>query len=213
MRKTLFLIFCLKVLISCQEKKKDLYSSEIICDCYTQTEFVGIDKTLNSCLTDFNIAINQKKKESQQDNKNFERDYLMELSEKLIKTCPDYQKDFNNMLLNRYSKRNRENLIKRKDSLLKIIDSVDNKAGRYVQLSELEILSGDFEQATKSVNTSIEMNPKMEISYFVRGFLYHRKGDITNAISDVKTMRDITQQADLKSVADLWISNLEQESK
>ncbi len=215
MTKSKFIIIiCLLAFIACKEKNKELYSLTNICECYSKSEFVGFDKTLSSCLTEFNAAVNKKKQETKEiDLIDFEKNHLMEMMKKLIQTCPKYQTDFNTVLLGRYSKRNRENLEKRKDSLLKVIDSIDNKAGRYIQLSELEILNGEYDKATKSINTSIELNPKMEMSYFVRGFLYYRKGDFNKAISDLKTMRKITEKGDLRLTADLWILNLEQESK
>ena len=215
MTKSKFLFtICLLILCGCKEKNKALYSLEDICNCYSQSEFVGFDATLSSCLTEFNTAINkEKEKAKKEDLVDFEKNHLFDMMKELIQTCPKYQKDFNKVLLGRYSKRNKENLSKRKDSLLNLIDSVENKAGRYVQLSELEILNGDFDKATESINTSIEMNPKMEMSYFVRGFLNHRKGDFNKAISDFKTMRSITEQQDMSLTADLWILNLEQELK
>ncbi|HIP49048.1 MAG TPA: hypothetical protein EYG92_08815 [Lutibacter sp.] len=185
-----------------------------ICECYTQSEFLGFDQTLTGCLEGFYTALNQKKKETKNENfENFDKNHLMELSKRLIKSCTKYQKDFNTVLLSRYSNRNKENLEQSKDSLLAVIDSVDNKAGKYIILSELEILSGDYDNAFKSINTSIEMNPNMEMSYFVRDFSYHRKGDFKNAISDLKTLHDKTNNPDLRNLASLWILNLEQEIK
>lgn len=215
MTKPLFLFtISLFILLSCKDGNRDWYSENEVCECYTQSEFIGFDSTLKACLAQFNIELNKKKKEAKTESlENFEKDHLMELTKRLIRTCSKYQKDFNSVLLNRYSNRNKENLNQRRDSLLKLIDSAASKAGRYIQLSELEIINGDFDQAAKSINKSIEINPKMEMSYFVRGFLNHRKGDVTNALLDIETMRDITKQSDLKLVADLWILNLEQELK
>ncbi len=213
-KRTFLLSICFLTLLSCKDKNNDWYSENTICECYTQSEFVGFDKTLTGCLEEFNTLLNQKKEEAKnEDLENFDKNHLMELSKRLIKTCSKYQKDFNNVLLDRYSNRNKENLEQRKDSLLTVIDSVDNKAGRYIILSELEILGGDYDKALESINTSIEMNPNMEMSYFVKGFLNHRKGDFTNAISDIKTLHDITKNPDLRTLASLWILNLEQEIK
>ena len=189
-------------------------SPETICQCYSQSEFIGFDETLKGCLTEFNATVNKKKKDvNKEDSVNFAENQLMILLKELIQTCPKYQMDFNNVLLNRYSNRNKDNLEMRMDSLQKVIDSADNKAGRYIQLSELEILNEEYDRANESVNTSIKMNPKMEMSYFVRGFLYHRKGQLTDAISDFKTMRNLTKQSQLKQIGDLYILNLEQELK
>tara|TARA_R110000868_G_scaffold399453_2_gene673203 strand:+ start:4386 stop:5033 length:648 start_codon:yes stop_codon:yes gene_type:complete len=201
-------------LLSCKKVSKDWYAGNEVCECYSQSDFIGFDNTLTSCVKKFNTELNKQKKDTKsEDLENFEKNHLMELSKQLIKICPKYQKDFNTVLLNRYSNRNKENLNQRKDSLLRVIDTASNEGSRYIQLAELEIVNGNFNQAINSVNKSIELNPKMEMSYFVRGFLNHKKGDITNALMDIKTMRDLTKQKDLKIVADLWILNLEQELK
>lgn len=215
MTKSIFIfLICFSILLSCKEGDNKIYSSDTICECYSESEFDQFDSAFNNCLTVFNEAMNKRMKSlKKEDLEDFGENQLFLLTKELVQTCPKYQKDFNTVLLARYSNRNKDNLDIRIESLLKEIDSVNNKAGRYIQLAELEILNEDYKNALNTVNISIKMDPEIESSYFVRGFLYHRNGQYKKAISDYTILRDITKQKQLRQIAELNILNLEQELK
>lgn len=205
MRKTLGILIYLLILSSCSNKN---YSVESICDCYSKSELTKFDKKLNNCLLGFNTDLNNNEKLN---SKELYKAELSELTKKLISNCKEYQTDFNEVLLNKYSKWN-PNKIK-KNELQKKIDNNDNKALNQIKLSELEIAEGNFKRAENLINQSIKLNSNTEKAYLVRSYLNHKKNDFKQAILDFEIIRKITKSNDLKFMADLCILNLKKEMK
>jgi tetratricopeptide (TPR) repeat protein len=205
MRKTLGILICLLILSSCINKN---YSVESICDCYSKSEIIKFDQKLNGCLSEFNAELNENKKLNSEELYKAE---LTKLTKNLISNCEQYQKDFNEILLNKYS--NRKTTEIQRNELLEKIDSNENKAVNLIRLSELEIVNGNYEQAEKLINQSIQLDSNIESAYLVKGFLSHKKSDFEQAISDFEIMRKITKSNELKFMADLMILNLKQEMK
>jgi len=204
MRKTFSILIILLILSSCKYNNSKSYSTESICDCYSKSEIVKFDQKLNSCLLEFNKSLK---------SKDLQKAELTELTKELISNCSQYQKDFNKVLLNKYSKRNKENIELERIELLEKINSDENKPVNLIRLSELEIVAEDYEKAELIINQSLELDSSIETAYLVKGFLNHRKKDFEEAIADFKTMRKITSNNDLKFMADLWILNLKEEMK
>ncbi|WP_281848049.1 tetratricopeptide repeat protein [Olleya namhaensis] len=205
MRETFGILICLLILSSCSDKN---YSVESICHCYSKSELIKFDQKLNGCLSEFNAEINKNEKLNSEELYKAE---LSKLTKNLISNCKQYQQDFNEILLNKYSKR-KVTEIQRKE-LLEKIDNDENKVVNLIRLSELEIANGNFEQAEKLINQSIKLDSNIESAYLVKGFLNHKKNDFELAISDFEFMKEITKSDELKFMADLMILNLKQEMK
>jgi len=193
------------ILSSCRNKN---YSVESICDCYSKSELIKFDQKLNGCLSEFNAELNKNEKLNSEELYKAE---LSKLTKNLISDCKQYQQDFNEILLNKYSKREVTE-IQRKE-LLEKIDNDENKVVNLIRLSELEISNGNFEQAEKLINQSIKLDSNIESAYLVKGYLNHKKNNFEQAISDFEFMKEITKSDELKFMADLMILNLKQEMK
>jgi len=205
MRETFGILICLLILSSCSDKN---YSVESICDCYSKSELIKFDQKLNGCLSEFNAELNNNEKSNSEELYKAE---LTELTKNLISNCKQYQKDFNEVLLNKYSNRKVTEI--QRNELLAKIDSNENKVVNLIRLSELEIANGNFEQSEKLINQSIKLDSNIESAYLVKGFLNHKKNDFEQAISDYEFMKEITKSEELKFMADLMILNLKQEMK
>jgi tetratricopeptide (TPR) repeat protein len=205
MRETFGILICLLILSGCRNKN---YSTESICNCYSESELTNFDQKLNGCLSEFNAELNQNEKLNSEELYKAE---LTKLTKNLISNCEQYQKDFNKVLLNKYSNRKITEI--QRNELLEKINNNENKTVNLIRLSELEIVNKNFEQAEKLINQSIKLDSNIESAYLARGFLYHKKGDIQKAISDFQIMREITKNNELKYMADLWILNLKEEIK
>ena len=205
MKQTFRILICLLLLISC---KNEDFTVESICNCYSNSEQGKFDQKLNGCLSDFNAELSKNVNTSSEE---FYKTQLSILTKNLVSNCKQYQKDFNKVLLNKYSRRTVTET--QRNELLEKIDRNENKVVNLIRLSELEIINSNFEQAEKLINKSIELDSNIESAYLVKGFLNHKKGDFKQAISNFETMREITNNNDLKYMADLWILNLEQEMK
>ena len=205
MKETFGILICLFILSSCRNKN---YSVESICDCYSKSELIKFDQLLNGCLSEFNEELNKNEKLNSEELYKAE---LRKLTKKLVSNCKQYQQGFNEILLNKYSKRKFTDI--QRNELSEKINNDENKVVNLIRLSELEIANGNFEQAEKLINQSIKLDSNIESAYLVKGFLNHKKSDFQKAISDFETMRELTKNNELKYMADLWILNLKEEMK
>ncbi len=74
-------------------------------------------------------------------------------------------------------------------------------------------LEGDLKKPLQLVNESIRENPKIEIAYLVKRFLFHKKGEFDKAIKDCNVLARISINEQMIQAAELWTINLEQEKK
>lgn len=205
MRETFRILICLLILSSCSNKN---YSVESICDCYSKSELTEFDQRLNGCLSELNAELDKNDKLNSEELYKAE---LINLTKNLISNCEQYQQDFNEILLNKYSKRRVTEI--QRNELLEKIDNNENKVVNLIRLSELEIVKGNFEKAEKLINQSIKLDSNIESAYLVKGFLSHKKNEFEQAISEFEFMKEITKSDELKFMADLMILNLKQEIK
>ena len=200
MNKILSLLIITIILTGCKKNNEDPQIDEI-CSCYTDQTSNELDKTLKSCLND----INAKKEKPLSEEK------ILTITKELIQSCPKYQNDFNQMLLSRYERRRDVLNLKDIDSIEKLIENDINAAVNQSKLAEYKILEGDLDKAFILVNKSIENNKNIEIGYWIRGFLYHQKGDFKNAIADCNKLNQLTKQENMKIASELWKLNLKEE--
>ncbi len=209
MRK-LTLIIILITFFSCKSQNDASYSSEEICICYSKSNNENLDLKLNSCLTEFNKALNSNYQLLEKKDVNlqmFSNQELNKLVKELIQNCPNYQKDFNSILFNKYSKDFR-GLVKQKDSITDLVNRKVSEDKNLGVLAEIEILEKNYDKSFELINKSIKLNPDIEYSYWIRAYLNHQKKDFNKAILDFEKARELTIGAENKMALGLFIENL-----
>ncbi len=205
-----FIVIILIFIIGCKGGSDNSYTINEICECYENQQIQQIDKRLGECLNGLNKWLNSK-------NINFEeketlgKEELFKVTKKLIASCSNYQTDFNTVLLSRYESRNEKIDKSKRDSTINRIKRGENSAVNKSILAEYEIIDGKYESAMNLVNESISENSSNEIAYWVRGFLYHRNGEIEKAIIDCDKLEKISKNLDMIHAIELWKTNLEKE--
>ena len=216
MKKNLYLILIFILVNSCKKNEK-WYSEKQICECYSSSHLdilSNFDNKLNNCLTDFNSGLNTKNLNIKKENlKEFAAKIGFALTKNLIKNCPNYQKDFNEIVLSKYSKSDTNNLNTKIDSIKLKLKTDKNNSTELIKLAEYRVLNSELDSALNLVNQVIKINSKSEGGYFVRSFIYHKKGLINKSIEDYKKLKKITKNSERKKWSELMIINLQQQLK
>ena len=204
-------LIVLLFIIGCKPKSEESYSVNDICECYSQSNFIGFDATLGKCMTDWDTYINVKRNNVATNKKrDIVKNEFMLLIKKLVQSCSKYHDDLNTMLLNKPEGKDEQNLSYRMHAIKRKIKKRINVSKNLLLLSELEIVSEDYDKALLTINKSIKLNPKNEDAYLIRGLLVYKKGNVPDAITDFKKILEMSKDADTRLKAELWILNLEE---
>jgi len=217
MKNKVFIILIVFFCTNCSKGIKKWYSEEEICECYSESDLLKLsdfDSKLGDCLSDFNNGLNTDDLKLDKDElKLFAESQIFKLTEILIQKCPAYQSDFNEIFLNKYSKRDTTDLIKKIDSITYKLNGDKNNVTDLINLAEYAILQKNLNFALDLANKAIKINPSIESGYLLRSYIYQKKGSLSKSIEDYKKLEKITNNSDLKLLCELMILNLEQQLK
>jgi tetratricopeptide (TPR) repeat protein len=144
------------------------------------------------------------------DLEKFSKNELTKLVGELIQKCPNYQKEFSEILDNKFLQNNEAN-IKDKDSIEMLVQKKIEIAKNIGKLSELAIKENDFQKSLELINIAITLNPKLEYNYWIRAFLNKRNGEFLKAREDFKMINILDTISDSKRFNELMIKSLTKE--
>lgn len=198
--KYIFLIVLFSV-ISCVKKKDSESLATQVCDCYKQSPEKYIDEKLNSCL---------QKIASENSKAQISEEQLHDFIKNLIRKCPEYQNDFNQLFLDKFEEP-KPKLLRQKDSLLNNLSDTNRKAANLCLLAEISIQENNHKEAASYIDESIKMDPENYYSHWVRSYLFQKDKNFDQAISELEAIDRFSEDSEVKLFGDVMIENLKQE--
>jgi tetratricopeptide (TPR) repeat protein len=186
------------IFFGCNKNKIVSITTSEICECYSKSKETNIDIKLNNC-TDFKTVVNNA------DTLEFQKKITNSVIN-LIKECPEYQDDFNLILINKFETPS-PLLISQNDSILKCINSKIDLAKNYSKLAEIAIQKKEFQQAMTHIETAQLLDKSNEYMHWIKAYLFQKKNDFDNAIKEFEYI-NLTADKDSKAFNNLMIENL-----